>query len=765
MPFPYLAPIKTWMKDVLEEREKNPIDTSLKMPWVVLTSGAKVVKDSSKSENATERVETLKKIIGGQSGLTEYNGCIIKNNKDVGLNYQTNETVVGIDFFGKQIKVEGEKNRRASTPTIESIDIDTDGANNTLKTAKVTVRCFSLKQFEMFELFFCKPGMNVLLEYGDNTLDRKSYPQLSGREIQPFSKSSDALIQKTDYGTFIDTFADYYRVDTKSLKTYLQNVERARGTYDLVAGKVTDYSFSIDKDGTYSVNIEISQGNQMTLAIPVNISNDTANLKTQTKNADQFQQWVSQLSADLNLNKSKLSLNKSEWEKEFFNWGKLNTTKKDETASSESYLSLRFILKVLLNYSLVDGNIDEKTFKFEVPKYKVGGIDKEIIPIRIHKNIISSSDDIIFPNKNLPKFVAKVKPSAASDSSPQDNIEISKITEDGMVNGYSIEETANVIIDIEDGKTENGKTTESNPKTGDITCGNALNIFVKYSTLVKIWRSSYTRADFLNSILSTINSNSYGFFRLVYAPKAEREGATVIDYKSVNKVEPTSETLYKFKPTTINSIVRDFSFNFEMSNLVAGRTIFNSQRFLSDYSKNKKPEEMGKEIQLSPDAYKSVDYSMFSNADGFYSINTIDLKAIQKTIDAAVQNKTTQTSTEKEEPKENEAVNLTEIIEQKSVKFILPNGIKTLIFTNREVIVKQLKVLEEQNKNTLTPIDVTITIDGISGFSCGEYFNIDGIPEVYNKIGVFQITNTKHNITNDGWTTTLEASFRINKTK
>ena len=765
MPFPYLAPIKTWMKDVLEEREKNPIDTSLKMPWVVLTSGAKVVKDSSKSENATERVETLKKIIGGQSGLTEYNGCIIKNNKDVGLNYQTNETVVGIDFFGKQIKVEGEKNRRASTPTIESIDIDTDGANNTLKTAKVTVRCFSLKQFEMFELFFCKPGMNFLLEYGDNTLDRKSYPQLSGREIQPFSKSSDALIQKTDYGTFIDTFADYYRVDTKSLKTYLQNVERARGTYDLVAGKVTDYSFSIDKDGTYSVNIEISQGNQMTLAIPVNISNDTANLKTQTKNADQFQQWVSQLSADLNLNKSKLSLNKSEWEKEFFNWGKLNTTKKDETASSESYLSLRFILKVLLNYSLVDGNIDEKTFKFEVPKYKVGGIDKEIIPIRIHKNIISSSDDIIFPNKNLPKFVAKVKPSAASDSSPQDNIEISKITEDGMVNGYSIEETANVIIDIEDGKTENGKTTESNPKTGDITCGNALNIFVKYSTLVKIWRSSYTRADFLNSILSTINSNSYGFFRLVYAPKAEREGATVIDYKSVNKVEPTSETLYKFKPTTINSIVRDFSFNFEMSNLVAGRTIFNSQRFLSDYSKNKKPEEMGKEIQLSPDAYKSVDYSMFSNADGFYSINTIDLKAIQKTIDAAVQNKTTQTSTEKEEPKENEAVNLTEIIEQKSVKFILPNGIKTLIFTNREVIVKQLKVLEEQNKNTLTPIDVTITIDGISGFSCGEYFNIDGIPEVYNKIGVFQITNTKHNITNDGWTTTLEASFRINKTK
>ena len=759
MPFPYLAPIKKWMKEVLEEREKNPTDTSLKMPWIVLTSGAKVVKDSSKSENAEQRVETLKKIIGGQSGLTEYNGCIIKNNIDVGLNYQTNETVVGIDFFGKQIKVEGERNRRISTPIIESVEIDTDGANNTLKTARVVVRCFSLKQFEMFELFFCKPGMNVLLEYGDNTLDRKSYPQLNGREVQPFSKSSDALIPKNDYTTFVDTFADYYRVDTQSLKTYLQNVERARGTYDLVAGKVTDYSFSIDKDGTYSVNIEISQGNQMTLAIPVNISNDTSNLKTQTKNADQFQQWISQLSADLNLNKSKLSLNKTDWEKEFFNWGKLNTTKKDETASSEKYISLRFILKKLLNYSLVDGNIDEKTFKFEVPKYKVGGIDLEIIPMGIHKNIISSSDDVIFPNQNLPKFVAKVKPDVASDSSPQDNITISNKSEDGTVNGYTIEEPNPIFTEGED-----GKLIEINAKDGNITCGNALNIFIKYSTLVKIWRSSYTRADFLNGILSTINANSYGFFRLIYAPKTEREAATIIDFKSKNKTKIESETLYKFKPTTINSIVRDFSFNFEMSNLVAGRTIFNSQRFLSDYAKNKRPEERGKEIQLSPDAFKSVDYSMFSNADGFYSINTIDLKAIKRTIEDAVEKGNIQTPTEQPKAEENETANLTEIIEQKSVKFILPNGIKTLIFTDREVIIKQLKVLEEQNKNTLTPIDVTIVIDGISGFSCGEYFNIDGVPEVYNKIGVFQITNTKHNITNEGWTTTLEASFRINKT-
>ena len=61
----------------------------------------------------------------------------------------------------------------------------------------------------------------------------------------------------------------------------------------------------------------------------------------------------------------------------------------------------------------------------------------------------------------------------------------------------------------------------------------------------------------------------------------------------------------------------------------------------------------------------------------------------------------------------------------------------------------------------MTPIEVTLTIDGLSGFSCGEYFHIDGVPETYNRDGVFQITNIKHSINNDGWLTTIEAGWRI----
>jgi hypothetical protein len=207
--------------------------------------------------------------------------------------------------------------------------------------------------------------------------------------------------------------------------------------------------------------------------------------------------------------------------------------------------------------------------------------------------------------------------------------------------------------------------------------------------------------------------------------------------------------------------VKEFTFNFEMSNLVAGRTVFNAQRFLVEALKKVKTPVDGTKIPLPEDAYQNFDNSLFSNADGYYSINKIDLKALEKNFEEAVKRKTVP---EPDKPEENKAKDITELIESKSVKFKYDKAtIKTLIYTDTETIKKALGTTIEEETSTLTPIDITITIDGMSGFSCGEYFRINGIPELYNEIGVFQITNTKHNVSNDGWTTTIEAGFRIIK--
>lgn len=768
MPFPYLAPVKKWVVDVLKEREystntvditapttiPNNFNSVLKRPWVVLTSGAKVTKQPMKGLDADARAKKLEELYTQKaSDSKDYLGCIIRNDLDRDAKYQKEESYIGVDFAGKKIKVVGESNRRISTPIIESVEIDTDGANNTLKIARVTARCFSLKQFEMFELFFCRPGMNVLVEFGDTTLDTYRFSNRKKPVSEAYPNSahvSSLLFPKNDYQKFVDEFSSYYRFTNTSFKLFQQHVEKSMGSYDFVAGKVTDYSFGIEADGTYNVTLEVSQGNQMSLAIPINVGNDASQVATQPKagSVEEFDQWIAQLVADLNIEKGKLDASKADWDKEFFNWGKLSNKKEDETASTERYVSFRFILKKLMNYSLTETGYVPDDFQFPIPKYDVGGTQKEYIPIRSHKNIISANTDMLYPNKEMVTFRAPINDSKTKEG---DEIQVSTKTIDCSINGYSINEG----VDVKDinGNIINPKSTE-----GDC-CGNALNIFINYKLLVRAWRASYTRIDFLGAILDAINANSFGKFRLVRANHIENVAASVMDYTATSDVKIDNE-IYRFNVNTIKSNVIDFSFNFEMSNLVAGRTIFNAQKFLTDALKNLTKEQKAlPQIPLPPSAFQQFDMSLMSNADGFFSLNMIDLKALEANYNE-VKNKTTIQS-DSGETKPNEAPDYTAIIDSKSIKFKLKDGIKVLIFTDGELTKKKISAPKQDAKSTLSPIDITLTLDGINGFNCGEYFRINGVPEIYNQIGVFQITNTKHSVTPEGWRTTLEAQFRI----
>jgi hypothetical protein len=76
--FPYLAPLKDWTVDVLKDREANKIDGMLMQPWMILTSGAKVIKDTI-PDNADAIADKFKSLVEGGSS-TGYSGCIIKNN-------------------------------------------------------------------------------------------------------------------------------------------------------------------------------------------------------------------------------------------------------------------------------------------------------------------------------------------------------------------------------------------------------------------------------------------------------------------------------------------------------------------------------------------------------------------------------------------------------------------------------------------------------------------------------------------------------------
>ena len=795
MGFPFLAPIKPWVVDVLKERENNKYMVAFKNPWIVMTSGALVSKGKP-SLDEKARIEEIKKIVEATTPSADsYRGCIISNNSNnVELSYSTEQTIAGIDFDGKKIKVEGESGRKISTPIIVSMDLDTDGANNTLKTAKISVKCFSLKQFEMFELFFMKPGMNVLIEWGDSSLLKKDTtpnpqpgsPQTQKRakntfkdgkkvEFEPFTRPEEAMVPKDKYDDFCKTFSNYFRSDTTAIGEYLQRIDRSLGSYDLVAGKVLDYSFSVAEDGTYDCSIEVSQGNQISLAIPQNQrtskSSENTNAVTDEWPApDQIQKFIV---TDLNLNEERFTAaldgrGLDYWKNHWFNFVKINKQQKDTVASDQSYISMRFILKVLMNYSISGGNVDTSFFKFHLPTYKQGKDEIEVLPVLSNKYMMSSSDMVIFPRKDLPDLAAPVKTGGKPPAGDANKITIKEKGIDGTINGIDFHIPADLAVRITD---EPIKVDEANGER----LGDALNIFVKYKEVVKFWQQSATRIDFLEKILNMVNDAGYGLYRLVYGLQHENAVATIVDYKGAtgDVLEQNKDVeIYRFKPTTINSIVKSFSFNFEMSNLVAGRTIFNSGKILAEAKKDQKTDDTDKLI-LPNSAYKSVDNSSFGNADGWYSINKVELENVRENFEKAKKLEKLKAASEesKKEDTTNEPTDMTTVLQNKSIKFLKTGSAKAttvLIYKDtpffQDYILKESQK-KEKSRSVLSPIEITLTIDGFSGFTCGQYFEIDGIPEIYNQIGVFQITNTKHNITSDGWTTTIEAGFRtINKT-
>ena len=805
MPFPFLAPLSPWIVDIMKQREDSPLMTSFKTPWVVLTSAALVVKGEAKKD-PTERKKELLGLINNP-GDKSFKGCIIANNShDLNLTYATGNTPVGIDFTGKIITVDGESGRKVSTPIIESVDIDTDGANNTLKTAKINVRCFTLKQFEMFELFFLKVGMNILCEFGDNSLMKKdsfksteaNSPQKQKRkynalkdgekkEFEPFTKPEEALVQKKDtYDKWCASFSDYYRSDTTAIASYLSRVERALGTYDLVAGKVTDYSFSINDDGTYSVDLEISQGNQISLAIPHSPRkkgslNPAPPKEKEIADATQIKQLIL---ADFNLvEKTYDALAKPHptkdktWENDWFNFLKINKQQSDTVVSDTAYISFRFILQILMNYVVGKDNVDDRFFKFKLPKYEnEKGDEVTILPVTSNRYIISSTDKVIFPTDTLPVLQLPITPKKGEEINEDDNVITinPKGERKGIINGYNFHTKEKLFVP---GDKSSMITPEGNPNT---LLGDALNIFIKYEDVVKAWNSTYTRIDFLERILNIINDNGYGLFTLIYGNQQPDAGGTIIDAKMSSKDNPlvnqNKKDIYRFKPSTIKSNVKQFSFNFEMSNLVAGRQIFNSGKLLEDARKEQKQADDSK-LEMPTSAYKAIDNSTMGNADGWYSINNVELIRITETFKkaqaAAVAGKP---QTEPPPPKTatTEAKDFTTIRNGKSINFYLDlkktgvNDITPLIYKDTDLIYNAVYGIfgsdganTETKKSTLSPIEVSITIDGFSGFSPGQYFHIDGIPEIYNQTGVFQITNIKHNVATDGWNTTIEAGFRI----
>lgn len=741
MGFPFLAPLKKSLVKKLKEREDNISYANSLMPFIILSSATVVTKNGKKVEE----------IIKNHDYSDSFQGCVVANTTDIKNLYQTGKTLVGYDLNGKPIEVEGETNRRISTPIIVSMELDTDGNNNTLKTAQLQIKVFSLKQLEMFELFFLRPAMKVVIEWGANTdIKNKSNEYIIGSKL--FAKKNfEAYL-----AAYIDIFSHTDNAYKKAKSEYLKTIQDTNYEYDYMAGSVSNYTFSIETDGTYNIMLEVSAGNELQLWMPVKQASKQAEAAKADKGskATPFQSWVNKIAADMNYPELKNNFNEKDDINEFFNWGVINEKQEDSKFSKDVYVSFRLLIKIISKLAVYNQseNLIRVVYKFD---------GKDIIPVNSSPFIISTTTDFILPGQ-LPSI------EVATDADKKNKITIKENKSiNSPVNGYSFNITNEVnkegikLTNIDDSNENNGLAS---------TTGNLLNVFFNWSKFVEIYTQSYALADVMNGLLSTINDNMFGLCDLQFSASDDASSAssnnTIIDAQllTLPKFVPQANTneIYRFKIGAIGSIVKEFTFNMELDTLAQAQALYSTQLALdkikTDTSEDKQPN--------TTRAYAQANDFKQKNQDGYYSINAIELKLVE---DSEKWNTTITTglnvsNTEIEGDGEKEKQNMNEVLSQNFVKFKSTKGSTTsgnnLIYTDKSLIQSTINK-SAPGTTALTFLEITLAIDGIAGLSSGEYFHIDGVPEIYNRNGYFQITNVKHGLDENGWKTTIVAGYRI----
>ena len=64
-------------------------------------------------------------------------------------------------------------------------------------------------------------------------------------------------------------------------------------------------------------------------------------------------------------------------------------------------------------------------------------------------------------------------------------------------------------------------------------------------------------------------------------------------------------------------------------------------------------------------------------------------------------------------------------------------------------------------QDTLVPIDLSITLDGIGGIYPGNVFTSDYLPEVYKRTCVFQVKSLEHTVSAEGWDVGITGQIRV----
>jgi hypothetical protein len=139
-------------------------------------------------------------------------------------------------------------------PGITSVNIENIGAYGSTRKATINFQCWDVKQLEILEALYMRPGYTILLELG---------------RVQYLNSTSDRLLQVSPKNNFFDEKID-------DLFKYLSNLYRSSlnqgGHYDAFFGYVINFKWAINDGGGYNCMTEILSTGEVVESLKLNYS-------------------------------------------------------------------------------------------------------------------------------------------------------------------------------------------------------------------------------------------------------------------------------------------------------------------------------------------------------------------------------------------------------------------------------------------------------------------------------------------------------------
>ena len=129
-------------------------------------------------------------------------------------------------------------------PGITSVNIKSKGTFGTLSEANVNFKVHSVEELEICELLYFRPGYTALLEWGNSVyVDNDGNIKQTGVDIATIGDK--LFFSKT--GTGFETLTNEINIRRSS----------SDGNYDGLFGFITNFSFDLQKDGSYDCSVKI----------------------------------------------------------------------------------------------------------------------------------------------------------------------------------------------------------------------------------------------------------------------------------------------------------------------------------------------------------------------------------------------------------------------------------------------------------------------------------------------------------------------------